>query len=260
MHYVASMSAPRSLQQGLAEVLRRLRKDHGWTRRDLAQRSGLSERFLAELESGTGNPSLRSLAELAAALQVAPARLVADAEAASRVAQPVVALLGLRGAGKSTVGEALARRLELAFVELDERIEEAVGMRLSEIFQIHGEAFYRRAERAALERVLGQSGGCVLATGGGLVTAADTFALLRARAHTVWLRARPEDHWERVLAQGDTRPMAEDDRAFQSLCEILAEREPLYAQAEVTLDTSGRQVDGIVDEIVARLGWVRVRA
>jgi XRE family aerobic/anaerobic benzoate catabolism transcriptional regulator len=254
------MSLARNLQKGLAEVLRKLRKGHGWTRRELAQRSGLSERFLAELEGGAGNPSLLSLADLATALGVPPARLVADAEAASPVARSVVALLGLRGAGKSTVGEALARRLELPFVELDERIEEAVGMSLSEIFQIHGEAFYRRAERSALDRVLAQPAGCVLATGGGVVTAPDTFALLRERAHTVWLRARPEDHWERVLAQGDTRPMAEDDRAFQSLCEILAEREPLYAGAEVTIDTSGRQIDSIVDETVARLGWTRVRA
>jgi XRE family aerobic/anaerobic benzoate catabolism transcriptional regulator len=161
-----------------------------------------------------------------------------------------VALLGLRGAGKSTIGPRLAARLGRPFVELDGCIEAATGLHLGEIFQMHGEAYYRQTERDVLARQLAGEP-CVLAVGGGLVTDAQSFASLRASARTVWLRADPADHWQRVLAQGDTRPMADRERAFTDLRRILAERDPLYRLADITVDTSGRPIDAIVDDVLA---------
>ena len=136
------------------------------------------------------------------------------------------------------------------FVELDEVVERQAGLRLGELFQVHGEAYFRRLERQALERTLAGEPDCVLAVGGGLVTEPATYALLRGAAHTIWLQARPEDHWQRVIAQGDSRPMADNERAFSDLRRILAEREPLYRQAEHVLDTSERSVDEVVAAIV----------
>jgi XRE family aerobic/anaerobic benzoate catabolism transcriptional regulator len=165
----------------------------------------------------------------------------------------VVALLGLRGAGKTTVGRRLARRLRVPFVELDQRIEEAAGLTLSEIFALHGESYYRRLEKDALERLLADDRPLVLATGGGIVNAPDTFALLRHRALTVWLRAGAEDHWNRVVQQGDRRPMADHPQAMAELRRLLAGREPLYADAAVTIDTRGRDVDSVVEAIAGRV-------
>jgi XRE family aerobic/anaerobic benzoate catabolism transcriptional regulator len=166
--------------------------------------------------------------------------------------RPILALLGLRGAGKSTVGRRLARAIGWRFVELDARVEERAGMKLDELFAIHGEAHYRRLQREALEQLLAEPEPTVLATGGGIVTDADSFSLLRRRAHTVWLRARPEDHWARVVAQGDTRPMANQAGAYESLCAILSEREALYSQADLTIDTSGREAAAIAAELAGR--------
>ncbi len=235
----------------LAETVRDLRKARGWTRRDLAARTGISERFLADIETSRANPSLLRLVELSGALGTTAAGLLAQAGRPLHKQPPkhAIALLGLRGAGKSAVGPALAEHLQLPFVELDARIEERAGLSLSELFQVHGEAKYRQLETEVLRELLAQAAPGVLATGGSLVTAPSTFALLRQQAFTVWLRARPEDHWLRVVAQGDTRPMADDDRAFQSLCAILAEREPLYGQADFTIDTSGREVADIAREL-----------
>jgi XRE family aerobic/anaerobic benzoate catabolism transcriptional regulator len=161
----------------------------------------------------------------------------------------VIALLGLRGAGKSTIGRRLARRLRRPFVELDRRVEEAAGMSLGELFALHGESYYRRLEREALERLLAEARPLVLAAGGGLPASPETYALLRARSLTVWLRAEPEDHWNRVVQQGDRRPMADHPEAMAELRRLLAAREPLYAQAAATIDTSRLGVEGAADAI-----------
>jgi len=246
------------IQGALAEAVRGLRRAHGWTRSELASRTGISQRFLADIEGGTANPSLLRLVQLADALGSSVDALLwrAARPAGQLVAKRILALLGLRGAGKSTVGVRLAQRLGVEFIELDARVEDRAGLVLDELFQVHGESLYRRLEGEALRELLAAPSACVLATGGGIVTAADTFALLRQNASTVWLRARPEDHWNRVVAQGDTRPMADDDRAFHNLCGILAEREPLYAQADSIVDTSGRTLDAVVDELAVRCGYL----
>jgi XRE family aerobic/anaerobic benzoate catabolism transcriptional regulator len=165
---------------------------------------------------------------------------------------PTIALLGLRGAGKTTIGRKLARRLRLPFVELDQRIEQAAGLTLPEIFALHGEAYYRRLERETLERVLDE-GPLVLATGGGLPTSPDTWTLLKRRARTVWLKARPEDHWNRVVQQGDKRPMADNPQAMAELRRLLAAREPLYAEADETIDTSKLDTEQVSRSLVT--GW-----
>jgi XRE family aerobic/anaerobic benzoate catabolism transcriptional regulator len=242
--------------EGLLEALgrqcRELRTGRGLTLRELARHSGLSPRFLVQVEGGSGNISVRNLAHLAAALGTTPAALLAGASEA--VQAPVVALLGLRGAGKTSVGRKLARRLRVPFVELDRRVEEAAGLTLAEIFALHGESYFRRLERQALECILDEGRPLVLAAGGGLVTSSESFELLRRRALTVWLRARPEDHWNRVVQQGDRRPMADHPEAMAELRRLLALREPLYAQAGATVDTSGLDVDGAVQTLVELLG------
>jgi XRE family aerobic/anaerobic benzoate catabolism transcriptional regulator len=233
----------------LGANVRALRKARSWTRRDLAERTGISERFLADVEGGVGNPSLLRLASLAEVFGVElPALLVAAA--AERAAH--VTLLGLRGAGKSTIGPLLAQRLAVPFVELDACIERASGLRIGEIFQLHGESYYRATERAELLRLLAGEP-CVLAVGGGVVTDPQSFQAVRTRSRTVWLRAAPEDHWQRVIAQGDMRPMADNEQAFADLRRILAEREPMYRQAELVVDTSARGVEQVVDELAHAL-------
>lgn len=238
------------LLRHLGETVRALRKARGWSRADLAAQTGISLRFLADVESGTANPSLLRLCELAQALGTEVQTLLAGASVDVRAERTTrhIALLGLRGAGKSTVGPLVAARLGRGFVELDDHIESETGLQIAELFQVHGEAYYRQAERQALERVLAGTA-CVVAVGGGLVTEPATFSLLRAVATTVWLRAAPEDHWQRVLAQGDTRPMADNERAFQDLRRILAAREPLYRQADLVVDTANRSVAAVVDAV-----------
>ena len=225
------------------------RERRGWSRRELAAHSGVSERFLSALETGDGNISLRRFADVAHALGTTPSVLLAAADAPSD-ARPI-ALLGVRGAGKSSVGAALAKRLDVAFVELDQEIEQAAGLPLGEVFALHGEAYYRRLEHEALEAVLGSGGPLVLATGGGLAASPETWALLRRRALTVWLRAAPEDHWNRVVQQGDRRPMADNPEAMAELRRLLAERQPLYAEADQVVDTSRLSADEAVAAIQA---------
>ncbi len=236
-------------------VVRARRNELGLTMRVLAARAGVSERFLAQLEVGEGNISVARLEDVAEALGTSGAQLLLEASHAQRTAasasRPVVALVGLRGAGKSTVGANVASALGVPFVELDELIVREAQMTLPSIFEIHGEKYYRGVEREVLRRLLDQDEPLVVATGGSIVTDEQTWALLRDRARTVWLKARPEDHWDRVVAQGDVRPMRGRPRAMNELRQLLGAREPLYEQADVVVDTSSRSVEGVVSEVLA---------
>lgn len=238
------------LLAALGRRARALRLERGWTLREVAERSGLSPRFLVQLEGGRGNISIRRLADVARALETTPSSLLA---AMDDPTGPVIALLGLRGAGKTTIGKRLARRLHVPFVELDRRIEQAADLSLAELFSLHGEDYYRRLERETLNTVLAERQGMVIATGGGIVTAAETFALLRRSTVTVWLRATPEDHWNRVVRQGDRRPMADHPQAMADLRALLSAREPLYAQAAHIVQTTGVMVEAVVDAVVSEI-------
>jgi XRE family transcriptional regulator, aerobic/anaerobic benzoate catabolism transcriptional regulator len=235
--------------ESVGAAVRSQRERKGLSRRELASASGVSERFLAQLETGDGNISLRRFAEVAHALGTTPATLLAPAEAPA--SSKPIALLGVRGAGKSAVGAALARKLGMRFVEVDQEIEEAAGLPLGDVFTLHGEAYYRRVEREVLTHLLAEPSPMVLATGGSIVNDPTNFALLKSRAHTVWLRATPEDHWNRVVAQGDQRPMAENPHAFEELRALMAARNKLYARADRTVDTSERTIKQVVAAIAA---------
>jgi XRE family aerobic/anaerobic benzoate catabolism transcriptional regulator len=249
-HSVPGAEPRHPLLSTLAARARRKRLRRGLTLRALAERCGLSVRFLAQVEAGDANISVLKLASLAAALGTTPATLIK----VRRASRGVVCLLGLRGAGKTTIGRRLAQRLKVPFVELDRRVEEVAGLSLPEIFSLHGETYYRRLERRTLKRVLAEDRPLVLAAGGGLVSSEDAFALLRRRAVTFWLRATAQDLWNRVLQQGDRRPMAHNPEAMADLRRLLSSREAAYAKATHTIDTSRLSVDDCVRLIEARLG------
>lgn len=235
----------------LGERVRGLRQARGWSMKVLADRCGLSERFVSDLEGGRANISVLNLEEVAQALDVSASELLAGVP--DRPQKEVLALLGLRGAGKSSVGQALGQRLGIPFLELDRLVEAEAGMTLAEVFAIHGESYYRQVELRALERLLSQHERVVLATGGGLVTSPEAFRLLKERARTVWLKATPEEHWSRVVSQGDLRPMHNRPHAMAELRRRLKEREPLYGEAEVTCATTGRTVEQVVEEILRQI-------
>jgi XRE family aerobic/anaerobic benzoate catabolism transcriptional regulator len=235
----------------LGARLRRLREERGLAVAELARLAGLSRRYVTELEAGRANPTVLVLEDLAATLETSAAELLGPDLA--RHGRERIALLGLRGAGKSSVGRRLAQQLEMPFVELDQRVEELAGLPLAELFDLRGPEAFRRFEAEALERVLAEGERVVLATGGSLVTHARTFARLCATCRTVWLRAEPEEHFARVLAQGDRRPMHARPRAMQELRALLAERAPLYARCELALATSGRTPQELADELARRL-------
>jgi len=247
MPVVRSAAAARSLLASLGRAVRERRRARGWTLAQAAQASGLSSRFLADVEAGRGNISVVRLASLAKALACSLADLL------ERGGPVRVALLGLRGAGKSTVGRRLADRLRVPFIELDQRVEETAGLPLAEIFAVHGEAYFRRLERETLAAILRSDGPFVLAAGGGLVTDPQTFDALRHGATTVWLRCKPEEHMTRVAAQGDLRPMARRSDAMSELRALLASRSPLYASADHTIDTSGVSPDRVAERVSALL-------
>ncbi len=257
----------------LGDRVREARARRGMSRKQLAADSGVSERYLAQLETGQGNVSILLLRQIASALglpltellaedsgdameltlttqflkrlprqKLAAVRsqLVRDYGSAQDERMKRIALVGLRGAGKSTLGAKLARALGVPFVELDREIEREAGTSLSEIFLLYGQAGYRRYERRCLEKVLEKSDRAVIATGGSIVSEPATYELLLSACFTVWLKAEPEEHMARVIAQGDTRPMAGNEQAMEDLRRILDGRAVLYRQADVTVDTAGK--------------------
>ena len=268
-------SRPDNVVDALGKEVRRLRDQRSLTRRELAQRSGLSERFLADLEGGHGNISVAKLQMVALALGSTAGELLYSAQGGPlfegltrdelaeaqrwirarfrQASGPMVALVGLRGAGKSTIGKALSQKLSAPFVELDALVEKDAGLSLNAIFSLHGEAYYRRLAREVMTRFLGEADSAVIATGGGVVTDREAWKLLQKRCTTVWLQATPEDHWKRVLGQGDVRPGAASPHAQEELKALLKAREPLYAQAAFAVDTSKLGVAGTVDEIARYL-------
>lgn len=249
---MAAPVEPDRLLDALGRRVRQRRLRESLTLRELATRAGLSSRFLMDVEAGRGNISIRRLAAIAAALGAELSELLASPSTDNP--RPIVALLGLRGAGKTSVGVRLARRLKMPFLELDTAIAERAGLALGEVFSLYGEDYYRRLERDVLADLLAAAQPSVVAVGGGLVTSSDTFALLRRHAVTVWLRARPLDYWNRVMKQGDQRPMREHPQAREALRDLVARRDPLYRQADLTVDTAGLTVARTVNRVAEGLG------
>ena len=243
------MNAPLSAQQQehaylarLGERVRAWRGEQRMTRKQLAAASGVSERYLAQLEAGQGNMSVLLLRKVARAMGVSVERLVREDDGQ----QKPVALLGLRGAGKSTLGTKLAEALKVPFVELDREVEKEAGAPLGEVFAMYGQDAFRRFERRALERVLAEHPQAVIATGGSLVTDPGTFEMLLERCRCIWLKAAPEEHMSRVIAQGDMRPFkgtaSGRSSALDEIRKLLADRDRLYGRASSTVDTSGKTV------------------
>jgi XRE family aerobic/anaerobic benzoate catabolism transcriptional regulator len=190
---------------------------------------------------------------VAEALGTSAADLLGQATPAKPPAS-LIALVGLRGAGKSSIGKELAKRRGVRFVELDELIVREAQMTLATIFEIHGERYYRSLEREVLRRLLDEGQPLVVATGGSIVTDAETWGMLRSRARTVWLKASPKDHWDRVVAQGDVRPMRDRPRAKNELEQLLAARAPLYRESEIVVDTSKVNPREVVDRVLHDVG------
>jgi XRE family aerobic/anaerobic benzoate catabolism transcriptional regulator len=269
--------------QRLGDRVKEARARRGMTRKILARDSGVSERYLAQLESGHGNISIVLLRALAQALDLPLESIVSEnPEPSVEMAHTVaflqrlgpgelaearrlltgrfgererdgraerIALIGLRGAGKTTLGGLLAARLDVPFLELDREIESTSGLTLSEIFDLYGQAGYRRLERQSLDRILRTRERFVLATGGSIVSQPETFAGLLLACYTIWIKASPAEHMQRVVAQGDLRPMADNAEAMADLERILAGREALYGKADAEVDTSGRSVEAALAEL-----------
>jgi XRE family transcriptional regulator, aerobic/anaerobic benzoate catabolism transcriptional regulator len=260
----------------LGARVRELRSLRGMTRKAVAREADVSERHLAQLELGDGNVSIVLLRRIAMALNVslenlfAPnvpvpdekrmigellerlpshrlqetfQRLTRELASEEKSRRSRIALIGLRGAGKSTLGAQLAREMNMPFIELDREIEQDAGIALAEIFSLYGQAGYRRIEKRTLDRVLNERARVVLSIGGGVVSEKETYDRLLANCITVWVKANPEDHMSRVIAQGDFRVMADNNEAMDDLRRILEAREPLYRRADLHLETSGESVD-----------------
>ena len=247
MQYSALMQSELFLKE-LGKRLRTRRLLNGLSQRRLAELAGLSPRYVSQLESGHGNISIVRLYELTQALGVTLHDIV-RLEGRRRI----IALIGLRGAGKSTVGKNVAEKLGRPFVELDALIEEQAGLGLAEIFALHGESYYRRLEWDVLSQLVSAEGDAVLATGGSLATERPTFELLKGDAITIWLKAKPEQHLERVAAQGDRRPMAGRADPLAELRTLLNDRAPLYREAEIVVDTSALTSQQVADEILRKI-------
>lgn len=235
----------RDLLRALAHEVRRRRHERGLTRAEVALRSGISPRFLARIEAGQGNISVLRLDALARAIGSTAADLLGSIVTPARR----IALVGTRGAGKSSVGPLLAAKLGVRFIEMDDRIVEQAGLSVDQIFELHGERHYRRLEYETLRAELERPEPTVLAASGGVVNEAATWELLHRSAVTVWLRARPEDHWRRVIAQGDRRPMADNPAAMDELRALLSARTAVYSQADLIVDTT----TGTPEDVAARI-------
>ncbi|MBK7764805.1 MAG: helix-turn-helix transcriptional regulator [Sulfuritalea sp.] len=267
--------------EAIGRRVREARARRGMTRKTLALNADVSERYLAQVESGETNPSIMVLRHVVHALgisliellepqhsspeyrliagfleQLSPARLeeallrlMRDFGNEDAARRKRIALVGLRGAGKSSLGRALAAELSLPFVELNSAIEAEAGMSLNEVFMLYGQPGYRRLERRCLENFIAEHESAVITVGGGIVSEAETFNLLLMNCFTVWVKASPEEHMSRVVAQGDFRPMEGSTEAMEDLRRILRARESLYSKADFTLDTSGRRPE----ECLARL-------
>jgi XRE family aerobic/anaerobic benzoate catabolism transcriptional regulator len=271
----------------LGERVRILRSQRGMTRKALAQHARVSERYLAQLEIGKGNCSIVLLRRIARAIGLPLTQLVHDGpeppldlvllsqflerlppnelanaralltkhfrEPSPKQRNRRIALIGLRGGGKSTLGKLLAERLDVPFVELDREIERRSGATLSEIFDMFGQETFRRAEREALDAILREHPQFVVATSGSIVTDPGTLEMLLASCLTVWVRAEPDEHMRRVMAQGDMRPMANSARSMQDLISILSSREPLYARAELVMTTTGKTPEQNLAELLRQI-------
>ncbi len=277
--------AAAALLQRIGERVRHARTRAGLARRVLSDRSGVSQRYLAQLEAGEGNISILLLFRVAQALGLRVESLVgentadledldrlialyetaapAERSAALRALTPSnrefrICLIGLRGAGKSTLGQAMARIVGLPFLELTAEIERDCGIPAGEIMALYGPDGYRTFEAEALARIANSTDRVVLAASGGVVANPETYSMLLSRFHTVWLKASAEEHMDRVRAQGDTRPMAGNPAAMAQLKSLLVHRAPLYAQAGADLDTSGSTFGASLEALVALLrdrGW-----
>jgi XRE family aerobic/anaerobic benzoate catabolism transcriptional regulator len=280
-HHVTLEPAPKGkpddgdFLRAMGKRVREARERRGMSRRAASEAAEVSERYLAQLEAGEGNASVVLLRRVAASLGVPMTDLVGNNETpveqrlirrffeqlpANRLEDVIlrlisdfgqreaarknrIALVGLRGAGKSSLGAALAKDLGYPFVELDREIEREAALPLSEIFMLYGQAGYRRIERRCLERLLERGDPVVLAAGGGIVSERETYNLLLVSCYTVWIKASPEEHMSRVVSQGDFRPMDGHEAAMEDLRRILAAREPLYGRADAIVDTSGARFD-----------------
>jgi XRE family aerobic/anaerobic benzoate catabolism transcriptional regulator len=274
-----------SFLEQLGQRVRTMRALRGMSRKVLAKVSGISERYIAQLESGKGNvsivllrrvsnamaahledlipagepapdwPVIRDLIRKATPSQIAHAKDVLagqdnGASAQRQMSFAGIALIGLRGAGKSTLGKLLAKKIGWSFVELNKEIEQQNGLSVAEIIALYGQEGFRRMEQAALGQLLARKELMVLATGGGIVSEPLTFDLILSSFYTIWLKAEPEEHMARVRRQGDLRPMADDRSAMAELRTILLSREPLYARASAVVDTAGLSVDNAAARLI----------
>ena len=270
----------------LGTRVRDLRNRRGMTRKMAAREADVSERHLAQLEAGEGNVSIVLLRRIAGALNVSLAELFApeveepvekrlihrfldrlpahrlqdvvfhlmrDFGTEEKVRQSRIALIGVRGAGKSTLGSRLSAETNIPFIELDREIEKDTGMPLAEIFSLYGQSGYRAIERRTLERVIRQHERAIFSVGGGVVSEKETYDYLLSQCCTVWIKAQAEEHMSRVMAQGDFRVIAGSDQAMEDLRRILNAREPLYRKADIYLDTSGNSVDESFAKLKAAL-------
>lgn len=266
----------------VGERVRRARELKGLPRRVVSEVSGVSPRYLAQLEAGEGNISIGLLKRVAIALdhrldwllsdedpwtsdtlRVADLYRSAPAATRERVLELLspeppdtlrarrICLIGLRGAGKSTLGAMAGQALRVPFVELNREIEDHAGMAVNEVLALYGQEGYRRLEAQAIDRIIATHDTVILAVAGGIVAEPDTYKTLLKHFHTIWLKASPDEHMSRVRAQGDTRPMAGNPEAMEQLRSILKSREVLYGRAEAVLDTSGRPLQASLDELIA---------